>query len=152
MRGKKMFTEGFIKLKRDILEWRWYSDIKTARLYLHILLTANYDSRGFRDRVIKRGQRVVSIKKLAAETELTEKEVRTALGHLQQTNDISVDTTNKYSIITINNYADYVDTANKGQTNVNKKQVKGQQYNKNNKKKSYDINELKKMDMLDFIE
>ena len=115
-------------------------------------MTANYDSRGFREKTINRGQRVVSIKKLAAETELTEKEVRTALGHLQQTNDISVDTTNKYSIITINNYTDYVDTANNGQTNVNQKQVKGQQYNNNNKKKSYDINELKKMDMLDFIE
>ena len=101
MRGKEMFTEGFIKLKREILDWRWYSDLKTARVFLHILLTANYDSRGFREKTINRGQRVVSIKKLAAETELTEKEVRTALGHLQQTNDISVNTTNKYSIITI---------------------------------------------------
>lgn len=79
-----MFICGFIKLKREILEWRWYSDINTTRLYLHILLTANYDSQDFRDITIHRGQKVASINRLVAETGLSEKEVRTALNHLKK--------------------------------------------------------------------
>ena len=90
-----MFIGGFIKLKREILEWRWYTDINTTRLYLHILLTANYDSQDFRDITIHRGQKVASINRLVAETGLSEKEVRTALNHLKKTKDISVETKSK---------------------------------------------------------
>lgn len=151
-----MFIGGFIKLKREILEWRWYTDINTTRLYLHILLTANYDSQDFRDITIHRGQKVASINRLVAETGLSEKEVRTALNHLKKTKDISVETKSKYSIITVNNYDKYVDTASDGQTKGKQRTSKGQQYNnkinKEKKKTSYDIDEVKKIDKLDFID
>ena len=33
---------GWIKLHRNLLDWEWYSDIKVCRVFLHLLLTANF--------------------------------------------------------------------------------------------------------------
>ena len=33
---------GFIKLYREILDWQWYGEAATLKLFLHLLLTVNY--------------------------------------------------------------------------------------------------------------
>ena len=99
-----MLGAGYIKLWRSLLKWEWYSDVNVSRLFIHLLLTANYEDTTWRGETIHRGQRLTSVAKLAEETGLTTKEVRTALGKLTRTNELTIRTTNKYSVITVEKY------------------------------------------------
>lgn len=107
-----MADGNYIKLSRRMLEWEWYTNINTKILFFHCLLKANWKDGKFEGKVIKRGSFVSSISKLALETDLTQREVRTALEHLKSTGEVTIKTNNKYSIITVNNYCLYqaVDT------------------------------------------
>lgn len=112
---------GYIKINRKILEWEWYKNINTKVLFLHCLLKANWKDGKFEGKVIPKGSFVTSIPHLSEETLLTVREVRTAIGHLKMTGELTVETTNKYSIITVNNYCLYqcTDTQNGSQETVN---------------------------------
>ena len=94
----------FIKIYRSLLNWEWYSDINTTRVFLHMLLKANWKDSKFLGNVIPRGSFVSSIGKLAEETSLTIQEVRTAISHLKSTNEITSKSTSKYTVFIINNY------------------------------------------------
>lgn len=98
---------GRISLHRKILVWEWYSDINTCRLFIHMLLKANWKEGKFRGTTVPRGSFVSSIDKLSEETSLTKREIRTAISHLKMTGEVTVKTTNKYSIFTIENYDFY---------------------------------------------
>lgn len=99
-----MLGAGYIKLWRSLLKWEWYSDVNVSRLFIHLLLTANYEDTTWRGETIHRGQRLTSVAKLSEETGLTTKEVRTALGKLTRTNELTIRTTNKFSVITVEKY------------------------------------------------
>lgn len=103
-----MLENGYIKLFRSLINWEWYRDSNTKDLFLHLLLTVNYENKKWRGIEIKRGQRVTSYKKLAEELKpMTLQNVRTAIKHLKSTNEITVETTSEYSIITVVNYDKY---------------------------------------------
>ena len=38
---------GWIKIHRQILEWEWYSDTNTFRVFLHLLLKANHKEKKY---------------------------------------------------------------------------------------------------------
>ena len=42
MERENIYEKGFIKLSKNILEWQWYSDPNVSRLFVHILLKANF--------------------------------------------------------------------------------------------------------------
>lgn len=111
---------GWIKLHRKILDWGWYSDIKTRVVFIHLLLIANFEERHYLGKLIKRGDCVICINALAKQTNLTPMQVRTALNHLKSTNDITIKTTNKYSIVTICKFDSYQVFENKDNTPDNK--------------------------------
>lgn len=100
---------GWINLHRKILGWEWYSDINTCRVFIHMLLKANWQEGKFRGATVPRGSFVSSISKLAEETRLTNDEVRTAISHLVATNEITKQSTNKYTVFTVANYNMYQD-------------------------------------------
>ncbi|MDL2324037.1 DnaD domain protein [Ruminococcaceae bacterium OttesenSCG-928-A16] len=102
-----MLTDGHIQLHRSILLWEWYSDRNTRDLFIHLLLTANWYDEKWQGETIKRGQRVVGRDKLAKEIGLTVQQLRTSLNRLKSTSEITIKTTTKYSVITINNYDTY---------------------------------------------
>ena len=132
-----MFESGFIKLNRNILSWRWYSDVITFRVFLHLLLKANYKDGEFEIHTIKRGQLVTGRKSLAKELKLSEQSIRTALEHLKSTNEITIKATSKYSIITINSYDKYqsvTNTSTNNQPTANQQPTSNQQQYKKNKK------------------
>ncbi len=151
-----MYTDGYIKIKRDILEWGWYQDPNTRALYFHLLLKANYKEGHYLGHTIKRGQLVTGRKKLCEELNMTEREVRTALEHLESTNEITVETTTKYSIITVVSYDEHQQTTNEATNEAtnrvtNKRPANDQQatnerpqYNKYNKRNKYNnaINDI----------
>jgi len=99
--------EGWIKLHRKFLNWEWYDDANTCRLFIHLLLKANHRPKKWHGVIIDRGQVLTGRKQLAKELKITERAVRTSLKHLISTNEVTIKTTNKYSIITINNYSTY---------------------------------------------
>lgn len=102
-----MNTTGQILLHRKIIEWEWYGDINTCRLFIHMLLIANWKEGHFRGTTVPRGSFVSSLDKLSEETRLTKREIRTAISHLKTTGEVTVKTTNKFSVFTIKNYALY---------------------------------------------
>lgn len=94
-------NNGFMCIKREILDWGWYRDTNTFRVFFHLLMNAQYKDSEFMGRKILRGQILTGRKELAKEINLSEQSVRTALSHLKSTNEISIESTNKFSIITI---------------------------------------------------
>lgn len=96
-----MFDNGFIKLNRSMLSWEWYGNPYTTIVFLHILLRANWKDKNWQGKVIKKGQLVTSIRKLAKELNISFQHTRTALANLQKTHEITLEPTNKYSIITV---------------------------------------------------
>ena len=62
-----MLNQGFVLLHRSILDWEWYSDLHTRVLFLHLLVTANYEDKDWMGITIKRGERVYSRAKLSYE-------------------------------------------------------------------------------------
>lgn len=102
----------YIKIDRKILEWEWYRNEHTKNVFLHCLLKANWKDGKFEGKEIPRGSFITSVKKLSIELDLTEDEVKTALKHLIQTGELTKQTTNKYSVITVSNYEFYQDVTN----------------------------------------
>lgn len=101
------YESGFIKLYRKFTKWEWYDDEKTKTVFLHLLLTANWEDRKWHGVEIKRGQLICSRKALAKTLGITEQSVRTALEHLKSTNEITTKSTNKGTLITLANYEKY---------------------------------------------
>lgn len=99
--------KGWIKISRDIINWEWFDTPGMVQLFIYLLVKANYTDREWHDMVVKRGQMVTSVAKICADTGLSTQVVRTCLNRLKSTNTITTETTNKYTIVTINGYDDY---------------------------------------------
>ena len=112
---------GFIKIDRGILDWEWYSDINTTRLFIHLILKANWKDGRFQGQEIKRGSFVTSYPKLAEETELTVNQVRTSLSKLKSTGEITVKSQSKFSVITVKNYCLYQDISQSNHSQITDK-------------------------------
>lgn len=98
---------GYIKIHRKMLDWEWYRDANTFRLFFHLLLIANWEDSRYMGMVIPRGSCVVGRQKLSLDLGMSERSVRTSLEHLKSTNEITIKTTNKFSVVTITKYDDY---------------------------------------------
>lgn len=99
--------DGYIKLHRKFLDWEWYKDAATKIVYLHLLLKASWYSTSYRGHNAPAGTVVTTIRELAEETNLTDQRVKTALQHLKKTNEITIKTTNKFTLIHIEKWAIY---------------------------------------------
>lgn len=133
-----MIPSGFILLHRKITEWEWYKNPVTFRVFLHILLKANYADGRFQGMVVKRGQLVTSLPKLAEETQQTIQQIRTALNHLKSTGEITDVATTQNRVITIVKYDEYQkdnrrDNSQSTDDQQTEQQTEQHQYNKYNK-------------------
>lgn len=99
--------EGWISLYKKFVNWEWYQDTNVKSVFIHLLLLASYEDKKWQGRVVKRGQVIISSGNLASDLKLTRQQVRTALKKLQSTEEISIESTNKYLVITIEKYSDY---------------------------------------------
>jgi hypothetical protein len=127
----------FIKLDRNIQDWRWYTNANTFRVFIHLLLNANIKPNDFENAKIKRGELATSYNSLANSLKLTNQQVRTAISHLKSTGEITITRYSKFIVISIVNYAQYQDklTVNStiNQQSFNKHSTINQQQLKNNK-------------------
>ena len=100
-------NDSWISLHRKIIEWEWYGDSNTFRLFLHLLLMANHSDKKWKGIIIKRGQRVTSLKSLSKEINISKQSVRTSLNKLESTQEITIVPTHRNSIISVCNYNTY---------------------------------------------
>lgn len=103
----------FIKLDRNIMRWRWWSNHNTLIVFLVLLLKANYKEADFEGLTIQRGQLVTSLPSLANYCNLSTQSVRTSLKHLALTGEITDKKYPRYRIITILNYDRYQESTGK---------------------------------------
>ena len=103
----KSMNNGWIKLHRKFLNWRWFSDQSTNKVFLTLLLLANHQPSCWLGKKIRSGQLITGRKSLKTLTSLSEQKIRTSLKKLQSTNEITIKSTNKFSLITIVNWRKY---------------------------------------------
>jgi len=118
---------GWVKLHRKITEWEWYTDMPCKVLFIHLLLTANIEEGKFMGQVIPKGSTATGLFSLAQQTGLSVQQVRTAINKLRATGEISIKSTNKFSVITINNYSGYQGPKTTEQQTDNKRITNEQQ-------------------------
>jgi hypothetical protein len=116
---------GWIKLHRNLINWEWYTDIPAKTLFLHCVLKANHKDGSWKGQDIKRGEFITGLPSLAEQTGLTIQQTRTALRKLKSTCELTVKSTSKFSVITVNKYDEYQDT----NTQVNSQSTGNQQTN-----------------------
>ena len=104
---------GFIKLHRKISEWEWYGNVNVFSLFIHIILLANWKDKQWQGMTIKRGSFITSIEHLSKNTGLSTQQTRTGLECLLTNKEINKQTTNKYTLITVNKYDEYQPITNK---------------------------------------
>jgi hypothetical protein len=145
--------EGWIKVHRKLVDWEWYNDINVKVVFLHLLLTANHKEKQWKGQTILRGQKLTSIEHLADDVGLTFQQTRTALKKLKSTHEITIKTTNKNTLITIekfNNYQFEIDEDNKQNNKqfnnliTNNQQTNNKQITTNKNEKNNNNDNIKK--------
>lgn len=131
-----MLTEGWIKIDRNLLKWRWFSDAPTLVVWIYLLLQANYEDRDFRTITIHRGELVRSQAQIAADTGLSIQNVRTALSHLKETGELTVNQQGRIVVISIPNYDRYqaIQQETNSQLTANQQTTNSDERNKEIKK------------------
>lgn len=117
--------KGWVKIYRELQEWEWYTKPEMVHLYIHLLLSANHTTVKWQGSTIKRGQLVTSVAQLAKNTGLSVQSVRTCLNRLKSTNEIAIETTKMYTLITICKYGRYIgneSNSNKASNKASNKQ------------------------------
>jgi len=90
---------GYIKLHRSLLKWEWYDDFNSLKMLIHLLLTVNYKDKKWHGIIVKAGSRVIGRNKFADEIGLTIQQVRTTLKKLEDSGEITIKTTNKFTVV-----------------------------------------------------
>ena len=137
--------DGYIKLYRQIMMWEWYDDANTFRLFIHLLLKANYEDAQWRGLTIKRGQLFTSIGHLSHELKISNKAIRIALDKLIKTKEVASEGASNGTMITICKYDSYQSSFNtEGQTEGQTRGKRGATNNKNNNNKEINLSFLQK--------
>lgn len=99
--------DGRIKIHRKILDWWWYDDGNTFRVFFHLLCVASYQKQVYKWIELLPWQCAIWRKYLSQKLKLGEQQIRRAIFNLQTTSEIAVKTTNRYSLITICKWEDH---------------------------------------------
>ena len=105
---ESIMHRGYFPLWRKIVDWGWYKEGNTVRVFIHLLLKTNREKKDYMGHEILPGQCVTGRKNLSQELGLSEQQIRTALRHLKATNEVTIMSTPKFSVITLNNYFKYL--------------------------------------------
>lgn len=155
-----MTEQGFIKLHRSILSWEWWDNDITLKVFLWLLLNANWEDSRFQGYVIPKGSLVTSYDSISRNLKISPKQARTAIKHLKRTGEVAIKRANKFSIVSIANWEKFQcydeegankranEEAFKGQSKGNIKEYK-EYKNKRNDNKSlfaspYDFEQLQR--------
>ena len=121
--------ETWIKLYRKFDEWEWFGDSDMVKLFIFLLIRANYEEKSWRGITIGRGQFVTSFAGLSEAANMTMQKTRTCIDKLKSTKEITCRATNRFTIITICNYDNYQSEKEESNMPSNKQTTNEQQTN-----------------------
>jgi len=116
--------QGFIKLYRSFLDWRWFSDSDATKLYLYCLLNANYQNDNYAGVNIQKGEFITSIRELSFKVGMSRGRVSRTLIKLQQTKDIIIKTKKQYTLIFVVEFEKYQTFDRRGENRKNNQNIK----------------------------
>ena len=138
--------EGWIKLHRKIVEWKYFKNSEIYHVFTALVLMANHKDGFTQDgTLIKRGQLMTSYASLKNQTGLSESKIFRIIEKLKIEKQIEKQGSNKNTIISIINYDDYqdieIDTEKqmKSKRKASEKQVKTNKNAKNVKNEKNNI-------------
>jgi len=143
---------GWIKLYRQTVDDGWLQNAELWTFWCYCLLKASHKKHtarvGYQRIELMPGQLIFGRKKAAAELETTERKIRTYLKILQTEGNVTIKTTNKYSVITICKWETYqlIDIEN-DQQSASKRPASDQQATTYNNDKKVKNEKKKKKDM-----
>jgi len=141
-----------------MLDWEWYEDTNTFRLFMHCILKANFKEKEWRGMSIPRGSFWTSLNALSDETGLSVKQIRNSINRLERTGELAskgqATGSTRGRMVTVVQYDAYqeegkqneFERADKGQAKGKQGADKGQLH-KNDKKEK---NEKKERIEIDF--
>ena len=91
-------------------DWEWYNDLPTFKLFMHLLLTVNYQPTRFKGSELKAGALNTTLDALADGSGLTKKQVRRALDNLESTGEIVKSRAYNSITLKVQNYGIYQST------------------------------------------
>ena len=97
----------WIKIDRNIQDWRWYQDGPTFRLWIHLLLNANVEDKEWCGITVHRGELATSVKHLSEQTGLTIKQVRRALDNLVASGEVGKVRASRFTLVQCVSYDVY---------------------------------------------
>lgn len=119
-----------------------------VHLFVYLLMKSNHEPAIWRGQKVEKGQLITGLNSLNFDTGISIQTLRTCLKRLEKSGEINTQTTNKYTIVTICNYASYQDSQQTKNTLSNKQLTNNQQTtnkqlttNKNKENKENDNNE-----------
>ena len=120
---------GWLKLHRAFTDWEWYGDLNVRILFMHLLLTVNFEDKKWRGMTIKKGSRVTGRIDLARESGLSEQMVRTAIKKMQSTNDLTTENNpsgTMFTIVNWNKYQSLTSDSTRDQPEINQRATREQ--------------------------
>jgi hypothetical protein len=99
--------KGWIKLHRKFNNWEWRDSPETVSLFIQLLLEANPEPRSWRGTVIPKGGVVFGRRQWAKRLGISERQIRTCVERLKSTHEVTTESTNQFTIITLVNYEQY---------------------------------------------
>ena len=117
------FDGGFIQQDRAVYDtsvFSWANHPATMLFYLYLLQKAAWRDTNWKGIPILRGQAVTGLHAMSKDTGLSIQEIRTCLQRLISSEEITVKSTNKYSVITIRRYDRFIRSQSLGQQTINK--------------------------------
>ncbi len=123
--------DSYIKILRKLLKWEWFNDSKMVHIFIYFLLSANHTSAKWRGISVDRGQLITGLNSIKKSTGLSVRSIRTCIDRLKSTNEITIKSTNKFSIISIVKYDDYQNFDKKTTKKTTIKQTNERQSNDN---------------------
>lgn len=127
---------GWIKLHRDLVEWEWHNKPEMVALWVFLLLKANHQAQKWHGVNVDRGQVLTGLHRLNEQTGISIQTIRTCLNRLKSTGEITIKSTSRFSLITINKYDTYQIEETQSNKRTNKqtnKQLTNDQQTTNNK-------------------
>ena len=119
--------DGYIKIYRSLLNWEWYDDVNTKVVFLHLLLNANWKESKYHGYDVPAGGLVIGLNSLSETLGISVQSLRTALNHLKSTGEITIKSTNKFSVVTIANWEKFQGLSDEGNKQINKQLTNHQQ-------------------------
>jgi len=149
---RNVMAEGWVRLHRVCIENNWLKNHKLWVFWTYCLLKASYRDYvpkiKFQNIPIKAGEFIFGLHRAAEDTGLSVQSIRTCIDYLKKSKNLTIKTTNKFSVVTITNWTLYQSDEDESTSNpTNKQQTSNKQVttynnnknNKNNKNKSKSV-------------